>query len=1474
MKFLKLLILIALLLAGYFLYPYLPFGKPASGSEATEESLRPIPPALELDDESSIQQLPSPILQGGGPIRITKALEGAAEKVITDDSQRPWVTLGSSKLAKPVSLDKNHTYLVISAPEQGKWFGLVGKGSRNWNNFVQFTHAKDGRIIFRSENRAGAVSTATLKPDQAPAADTPWLIEFHPENGRSNIFINGSPVGSINAAVDFWHFGYGYPGVARLTGPLGELRSYEALASEQSVEIRQRLMAWWGISQDNAFSNNHRQSPAKISANQRTATSGELTLQATSADADIWIGSNESSLPVIDSLPAGYTSSYGREWHLTSKPDTQSTGHFSFQQEDTLSTDFLGKNGFYALLHRENENNNWREVAATSATEKGVISFPAIALTSGIYRLAIAQGEPYQQNPGRIAINGKTIGDTITVQAGDHLQLQSTGALSGQNLVLTETQTGAMWFDGPAEKLDLSLFALRTRTSTFRAHFSTAKGAISGDHTFTINMADSTLYPGLLAQIIRRDNWDAIDATQPPKIPAITWPENFPRAHKDYPAFRTAESIKTPPLDDVTKPWWTAPNYFHIPLPNLTIATTPETIIARKAYHQYPLGDISKHYPVHIQISGKILLGKPGKTHFRLNSNLPGKLTIADQPTTDLSKEIILSTDTPTNAPITLTFANSTELPQLECTFEWKRPGDSEFTPVPGSALVHTVDPNRENALAAITNNFAHRKAKITHFKDDSTAITLLDTLYPADSTTPDANALTKLIENRDMVHKVIIPIADAFLGGRTLHGSPRAAQAVFDLIAARSQFIRENRDQLKVSGFGKTDGGNMRFYEQLRSFLALCENHPLYQTRSLNIRAELSQYAIATCLSRSFFSESHHGANDGYSDDHNLMINFWRAASCLDNPYAWDAAACLQDSQFRFAKGTQESLSSDGLFTFHNVNGRQLHPLGYGTSWYNRVVRRPANASPWEFTPEQYRRLAQYLLAIEWIYYKGTYCWGANGRHNHHRGTANWLASAAANLLKRPEETMHPQTRSELQALHDRVKANADNSIQGHRFFYRSLFTVHRHQDFYIDVKMTSPCVGGIESFAGQIPWNMSFGDGVTTFMRTGDEFKTIHPHNGPNAAYGIAAGYYGKRKSGQLHNFADPPLWLFRALPGTTKLDFETYRPDRYRRGRGTTAGGVSDGTLGHSAFTFDYIHHGAKAHKFYAFTDDGLAVLNTGITATREKTPEDTTVRSNINQCDWKSDIRIIAQDGKITTISLSSDKHDITLPLNQRYWIEQNGIGYLILPTGAEAGPNKPGTLRLQALTRTPYTPVPGLKYTDEHKEMIRKAVKPGYQGKIFHLWIDHGRQVKDASCAYFVCMRADKVDATTWLKSPPITVLSNTESIQALTDTRDHTTHAFFRQPGELKSTPGELLIKSETPAAIMWRPATKSITVQDPRAACTSNPKEMTDAIKLTLGAGLGESQITNHQLQINLPGTNDPDDRFRGRPVTQKIHP
>ena len=1410
--------------------------------EKSQPVSQPQPP-----EKAPVRQLPAdapapapltPILHiGGTGPSFPSALSGTADPT-PDPKGRPILTdLARPKAISPSgrSLKNTHIFAIL-IPQTGTT-GLFAGGTNNYNDYIQFDVDPSGAIIGRQENQPD-VRQNIHAPAGTATPGTPCLLELHPlPEDRSLLLINGKEIARISSLQSLNHFASGYRGIGSASH-LGELRFYENLNPTQIQDILLQLRSYWDLPGGTTLTHHHPlQSPAWLTPNTPAATSGPLTLRLTQPSTLLFGGILTKTAP---ESPAHITLIAPQSWLIQQNPTTPL--HFTFLTNDLLTRENLGPHGSYTLLHRTQDTAPWTLISTSSPTPEGLVHFPETSAPPGLYTLAIQHGIPYQESPSAIIIDGQPT-TTATILPGQTFTLTTRSSPPGQRLTLTDASSGIPWHDGPADQLQITHRIFRHAQTKLIAHFHTLPGFHPKRQEITLNLSPTSprLYPGALLQILRRPDPAAPLPIANAFTPTTPWPADSRGLDTDYPPFRTNESFHPagPPFIRST--------HHHTIVPSLSISPNKEKIPTLATYPAYPIGDLGGTYGGSIaaaRFSGLITPATTGTHHFTLEINQPATLTIAGKSATLTQPgTLTLEVPTPTLAPLTfeLITANHPDRQQLDSLLLWKTPGSEKPVPVPMEALFHPVDVSRERPLAKLTGQFAHRSP-------NRTTRDLPDESIP---TPPSA-------EKPEAIHS-LRPLTEIYLHGTRHAGDPAVAQAAFDLIHARIDAIRTGKLSPAHPSFAAcTRGEDLAAYQAAAPFLSVTENHPALQIPSLRARALIASYVTATVSGRGGLTDACGGANDCYSDTHNFSGAIGPAAIILDSPYAYDGATTLLDTQFRFAPGGHEVLYADGTVCFHNVNGRQLHLSGYGSDWFRRIGIGRYPGTPWAISADQIHRLARYPAAYEWFLYKDTYSFLINGRHNGHKNPGQQTSRIAADharfLIERAGPSIAPADRADLDALIERVAKNPENSITGHRFHYKTLASNQRGADFYIEAKMLSPLIAGPETFAGALPWNMGYGDGFTALMRHANEYANIH-RNAPNAYQHFS--YKGNTAP------ADLALWAYAARPGLTQLDHELMGTDRYRTGSGTHAGGTSDGTRGSMGYESNTkaTHH----FKFYTFTPDGFASLTTDITATDAKhVVPGTSFRTNLNQCDWRAPVHLTRQNGQTLTIPADAPDQSLSLPLDQRYLVRHDGIAYLILPTGSELAPGKPGTLDLHLTTRSPLTPLPGYTPTPEQTTLIQQTkLHETRRAKIFHLSINHGTTPHQAQAAYFVSMTTGDSPATTLLENPPVAILQNHPQLQALRDTRDGTTHAFFRAPGDLKDTEGNPLLKSPHPIILMWRPDNRTLTAQDPRTGCTADVSQFLTQTTV---------QVLSQPIPITLPATGQPDDRFHGQPITLPV--
>lgn len=1062
---------------------------------------------------------------------------------------------------------------------------------------------------------------------------------------------------------------------------------------------------------------------------------------------------------------------------------------------------------------------------------------------------------------GDLMVDGAIVGDTVALPLGSRPTITWSGA-EGRRMQLGTAEGGMRWYDGPAAGMRLEPWLLRSGTITLVASLTGDSGAAEGARRYALEVVPgdrgAMLLPGLVAKVIRLDD----------SLPALPKPRDFaPRfesvgaalpsrpEHAAYPPYRTAESA-LPPRHDDRGPTFHLPDYWQLPVagPN---GAEPGTIVGGRPWEHpaCPFGDLEAGVPAAVLMEGLLMVAEAGRHVFQVESMLPFGLKVGDGSVHHVPKHAadraqaeakirdpdrkkrqqLLEAAWPVHVkrlevklvPGLVPFAMIVSRPHVgtpaRWRISWSTPSEKAFAPLPSASCLHAVPSATATSYQAFRPVVGNWPANVKkRAQPAASPAPLVEGPLPADLVANDAayeTACSRLLQ----------ACADAPRG----QGSPEVAARLLELMRGRFAHLRGHPEQLDPkNGFAKIRGDLLRHAMALRPFLDACLGHPALQAAAFETQVEIARLA-GIVLKRPFLTEVHYGTNDGYGDADNFLVNVWRAAEACGEPLAFDAARSLFDNHFHYGG---EGLHPDGIFSFHCANGRHVNMGGYGDNWMTRVLNADRFGTPWGGTPEQYRRMAEWALAYEWFFYKGAAAFTTFGRHNSHRG--RYDAGYPRRLLALPSGALAAETRGQIEALAARVEAG--RPVVGNRFFYRHLQMMHRRDDYHIDVKMNSPLVGGIETFAGAHPGNLSFGDGVTTLLRHGDEYLALH------APYDLAES-----------------LWRYRSLPGTTQANVETANPDgrnspdRYRAGAGTRAGGVSDGEHGHCGFEFV---HGTRARKLFAFMECGMVVLGTDIVGDKPLPDGDYSYRSTINQCVLQGDVSVTDERGEVTVLRADAIGQEKSFALDRRYWVEHHGIGYLILPTGAEQGAGKPGMLVVRTSLRTPLNRLPAAimdaPAMADYRERCRRAATatPPREARVLELWIDHGPQPpRGANCAYFVSMRPETRATADWLSAPGFEILANGPAIQAVRDLDAGIVHAFFHEPGAVAG------IVVRRPASVMLRrrPAGEAeLTVQDPIAACTRDAASMTSVL---------EGSVGGVPFAIPLPGGFDPDDRYRG---------
>lgn len=462
------------------------------------------------------------------------------------------------------------------------------------------------------------------------------------------------------------------------------------------------------------------------------------------------------------------------------------------------------------------------------------------------------------------------------------------------------------------------------------------------------------------------------------------------------------------------------------------------------------------------------------------------------------------------------------------------------------------------------------------------------------------------------------------------------------------------------------------------------------------------------------------------------------------------------------------EGITADGAGWGH---GMQCLVWGYpihGTVGSLRVLEIMKNYPlPVALEKEQVNTLLNYIRGSSFYYYKGYKPPVVS------RGNMNTLerpypgrtgnkaidyrnkipsADVARQLLNVFPDRLSPETLEELTLFADEASrfriampGKYARHYSGSRYFFNNDDMVKKTDDYYVLINMASGRVSGLESARTMAAaFNIFTCDGTTLFFREGDEYQRVL------GAFNL------------------------RAWPGiTSRLSPLPLIPIENWNGYNSRHAFAGGATLGGNSFAAGFIFEknnrqwhkdfyepqsdpnpsafGVKVYKGYFMFDDVLLAMGCGI---ENKMPE------------FEGDI--------ITTLDQTGLKPDF----KEGEVILNNGFYYQVLDKYTD------GEVVMDAR-----------KKMTQWQRMCVENKAPEREEAMFHLYINHGRKVKDACYAYTVSYTQEA------LKRQPV-VLANTKTMQAAESFGGNTIGAVFYEAGKkIKATKGNVSVSA--PCALL-----------------------------------------------------------------------
>lgn len=301
-------------------------------------------------------------------------------------------------------------------------------------------------------------------------------------------------------------------------------------------------------------------------------------------------------------------------------------------------------------------------------------------------------------------------------------------------------------------------------------------------------------------------------------------------------------------------------------------------------------------------------------------------------------------------------------------------------------------------------------------------------------------------------------------------------------------------------------------------------------------------------------------------------------------------------------------------------------------------------------------------------------------------------------------------------------------------------------------------------------------------------------------------------------------PVLWDWTKIPGTTASDvlYTLKNGSRIWSQNSDFVGGVSNGTYGATAMELSYRMTEAKKAMF--FFDDEYVSLGSGITSAENG------VATTVDQRFRLGDLYV---NGELKTEKGTTTHEDVTTVL-------QNNIGY-VFPTATDV------TIKDESVTG---------KWTDIEGTTTNDA---DITKDMFALWVDHGNTPKRQKYAYVTIPEITKENLTSYAANIPVTIVSNTDDLQAVYHKNLNVGAAVFYKKGT--ATIGDVTLTVSRPCIVMVKKTASGYEVS------ASNPK----AEAATLNVELKTSSKTK-SVTFDLPGSPQGGAEMGGSTVIKSV--
>ncbi len=431
--------------------------------------------------------------------------------------------------------------------------------------------------------------------------------------------------------------------------------------------------------------------------------------------------------------------------------------------------------------------------------------------------------------------------------------------------------------------------------------------------------------------------------------------------------------------------------------------------------------------------------------------------------------------------------------------------------------------------------------------------------------------------------------------------------------------------------------------------------------------------------------------------------------------------------------------------------HGPQLYNAGYGKSWKASSVDFAyyIRDLQWAIPQEKMAIVASYLLDGEqWMIMPG-------GKARFDYNTIGRAIGRAPNPdpVVVPPSTiditdaekvaaMVPSKASELQA-YQNYREGSSPAQTGFKHFWRSDYSVVMRDDFMYTIRMSSDDVTLLEHGNGENLLGYWLGFGNTFLYQSGDEYDNIFP------------------------------VWEWDEIPGVTSAHFTKTRNKAWGNNYqdSTFVGAVTDGQYG--VTVMDMVHtdddSGVKdlfAKKAWFAFEDEIVALGSGISSSRSEY-----ISTTVNQS---------LLDGPVTIdgVEYAEGGRD----LNNVDWIHHDNVGYVF-----------PASWWGQVSNNT---------QTGSWSLVDTEGTTETLSAKTFRIRMGHSWQPSDRSYQYIIVPSVTKGETQAYSDATPVTIIENSEEIQAVRHAGLNMTGIVFYKAGSVTVYDG-LTVSVTAPSVIL-----------------------------------------------------------------------